>query len=94
VARSIFFSDNEVAFGDYVGSASYNTLLFGGLVLWYGKTIILSNSYVVSILVLVIGLFIFFLFAKSKNTLTRKEGLLLLCIYLLFVSTEVFYYFT
>lgn len=94
VIRSIFFSDNEVAFGDYVGSAAYNTIIFGVLILWYGQTINLTNSYIISLLVLVIGLFIFYIFAKSKNTLTRKEGLILLCLYLLFVSIEVFVHFT
>jgi len=89
VARTIFFKDKEIAFGDYVGSASYNTFIFGGLILWYGKTVYLSNSYIISLLVLIIGLFLFYLFAKSKNTLTRKEGLFLLCLYLLFVYVEV-----
>jgi cation:H+ antiporter len=94
VARSIFFKDNEVAFGDYVGSASYNTLIFGSLVLWYGEKILLTNSYVISLLVLVVGLITFYIFAKSKNTLTRKEGLILLCVYLIFVSVEVIVHFT
>ncbi len=89
VVRTIFFKDKEIAFGDYVGSASYNTLIFGGLILWYGKTIYLTNNYVISLLVLIIGLFLFYLFAKSKNTLTRREGFWLLCLYLLFVYVEV-----
>lgn len=89
VVRTVFFKDKEIAFGDYVGSASYNTLIFGGLTLWYGKTIFLNNSYIISLLVLIIGLFLFYLFAKSKNTLTRKEGFCLLCLYLLFVYVEV-----
>jgi len=89
VVRTIFYKDKEIAFGDYVGSASYNTLIFGGLILWYGKTIYLTNNYVISLLVLIIGLFLFYLFAKSKNTLTRREGFWLLCLYLLFVYVEV-----
>ncbi|MFZ3069304.1 MAG: hypothetical protein WA052_03210 [Microgenomates group bacterium] len=89
VVRTIFFKDKEIAFGDYVGSASYNTFIFGGLILWYGKTIYLTNSYIVSLLVLIVGLFLFYLFAKSKNTLTRKEGFFLLCLYLLFVYVEI-----
>lgn len=92
VVRTIFFKDKEIAFGDYVGSASYNTFIFGGLILWYGKTIYLTNSYIVSLLVLIVGLFLFYLFAKSKNTLTRKEGLFLLCLYLLFVCVEVVFH--
>ncbi|HSV94887.1 MAG TPA: hypothetical protein VLH94_02885 [Spirochaetia bacterium] len=94
VIRSIFFKNNEVAFGDYVGSASYNTLIFGALTIWYGKTIFLTNSYVISLVALIIGLFLFFLFAKSKNTLSRLEGFYLFCLYLVFVGVEFFLHFT
>lgn len=91
--RSVFYRDNEVAFGDYVGSASYNTILFGGLVLWYGQTIYLTNSYVISLVVLLLGLFLFYLFAKSKNTLSRKEGFYLLLLYIMFVAVELLVHF-
>lgn len=91
--RSVFFRDNEVAFGDYVGSASYNTILFGGLVLWYGQTIYLTNSYIISLVVLLLGLFLFYLFAKSKNTLSRKEGFYLLLLYIVFVAVELLIHF-
>jgi len=87
--RSIFDRDNQVAFGDYVGSAAFNTFLFGALTLWYGKTVIVTNSYWISVVALVSGLVLFYFFAKSKNTISRREGLGLLLIYFAFVSIEL-----
>ncbi len=89
VIRSVFSRNKQVAFGDFIGSASYNTLILGGLTLWYGKTVYLTNSYLVSLTFLIAGLIIFYLFARSKNTLSRREGFYLFLLYLLFLGTEV-----
>lgn len=90
VARSVFVRNHQVAFGDYVGSACFNTFLFGLLTKVYGQKFYLTNSYVVSLLFLMVGLVAFYFFAKSKNTISRFEGLLLLFLYLFFVLTEVY----
>ncbi len=88
VFRSVLIRDSQVAFGDYVGSASFNTFLFGILTLWYGKSITLTNSYLVSLGFLIVGLTMFYLFAKSRNTVSRLEGVILLTIYILFLGSE------
>ncbi len=90
VVRSVFIPNNQVAFGDYVGSAAFNTFLFGILTLIYGKPVQLTNSYLVSLLFLVVGLFAFFYFARTKNTITRLEGFALLGMYILFLATEIY----
>ena len=87
--RSIFSRSNQVAFGDYIGSAAFNTFLFGALALWYGKTIVLTNSYLVSVLVLTVGLILFYFFSKSKRSISRLEGLSLLLLYFLFIIVEL-----
>lgn len=89
VVKSIFMRNHQVAFGDYVGSAVFNTFLLGLLTLIYGKPVILTNSYIVSLLFLIVGLMAFYFFARTKNTISRKEGLLLLMIYILFLVTEI-----
>lgn len=89
VIRAAFMKNNQVAFGDYVGSAAFNTFLIGVLSLVYKKPIVLSNSYVTSLLFLVVGLFTFYIFARSKNTVSRIEGLFLLGIYILFLYIEI-----
>jgi cation:H+ antiporter len=88
VFRSLVLKNNQVAFGDYIGSAAFNTFLFGLLTLIYGKNIVLSNNYITSSISLIVGTIIFYIFAKSKNTISRLEGVILLGIYILFVTTE------
>lgn len=89
VIRSAFMKNNQVAFGDYIGSSVFNTFLVGFLTMIYGKTVYLTNSYLVSLLFLIVGLIMFYFFAKSKNTISRLEGLILLTLYGLFLFTEL-----
>lgn len=89
VVRSAFMRNNQVAFGDYVGSAAFNTFLLGFLTVIYGKPVLLTNSYLVSLLFLIVGLAIFYYFSRTKNSISRTEGLFLLLIYLLFLGTEL-----
>lgn len=88
VFRSLVLKNNQIAFGDYIGSASFNTFIFGLLTLIYGKDIVLTNSYITSSISLIVGTILFYIFAKSKNTISRIEGIILLSIYVLFVITE------
>lgn len=89
VLRSAFIRNHQVAFGDYVGSAVVNTFLLGLLTLVYGKPVILTNSYQVSLFFLVVGLLVFYYFARTKNTISRLEGAVLLGVYLAFLISEV-----
>jgi cation:H+ antiporter len=89
VVRAAFRRNNQVAFGDYVGSATFNTFLLGALTLMYGKPVRLTNSYLVSLLFLIGGLVLFYYFARTKHTLSRLEGLILLAIYLIFLTVEL-----
>ncbi|MBM3255877.1 MAG: sodium:calcium antiporter [Candidatus Moranbacteria bacterium] len=90
VVRSVFMKSNQIAFGNYVGSASFNTFLLGILTLINGEAVILTNSYLVSLLFLVVGLLAFYHFARTKNTISRREGLVLFAFYLLFLVTEIY----
>lgn len=90
IIRSAFMRNKQVAFGDFVGSASFNTFLMGSLTLIYGQPIFLTNSYLVSLLFLIAGLLAFYYFARTKNTITRLEGLTLLAFYILFIGVEIF----
>jgi cation:H+ antiporter len=89
VVRSAFVRNHQVAFGDYIGSAAFNTFLLGILTFFYGKPVLLTNSYTVSLLFLIVGLIVFYYFARTKNTISRLEGLMLLGLYMLFLFTEI-----
>ena len=87
--RSIFMKNNQIAFGDYVGSAAFNTFLFGLLTLVYGKPVYLTNSYFGSLLFLGAGLLIFYYLAKKDHVISRVDGLVLLLIYVAFLLVEI-----
>jgi len=91
IVRSVIMKNNQVAFGNYVGSASFNTFLLGFLGLIYNKDIILNNNYTISLIFLLLNLTLFYFFAKSKNTVSRKESLILLSTYVLFLLTQIFF---
>lgn len=86
---AIMNKHKEVAFGDYVGSAAANTLLFGILVLINGSFVIHNGSFFLTFLVFSVGMVAFYFFARSKREISRKEGMILLSIYLLFLIVEI-----
>lgn len=91
VFRSVLSHKKDIALADYLGSASANTLLLGIFTLMYGKTIALPNHFFQRFIFLAIGLILFYFFARSKNTLSRIESVLLLILYLSFILFELFY---
>ncbi len=88
--RSVIERKKEVAFGDYIGSAAANTLIFAGLTLMAGGEVMVADNFLKILIFTVFGLGLFFLFSRSKNDISRKEGIILLLIYLLFLGVEVF----
>ncbi len=89
--KSIFLGKKEVALGDYLGSAAANTLLFGIFTLLNGKRINVSVYSFRILLLTLLGLGVFYLFSRSKNDISKKEGKILLLIYLLFVTSQVLF---
>lgn len=92
VIRSFFMKNYQVAFGNYVGSAVFNTFLLGILTLIHSQPVFLTNSYTISLVFLIVGLLLFYRFARTKNTLSRQEGLVLLTLYLIFILTEIYFH--
>lgn len=87
--RSILAKHKDVAFGNYVGSATLNTLEMGALSLFRNSPAPADGSNY-SVISFVLGLFLFVYFVKSKNNISRSEGFALLGCYLLFVFFEIF----
>ncbi len=86
--KSIITKKKDIAFGDYVGSAAANTLLFGIFTLLSAGDIITVNNFSKTFLIVLAGLTLFFYFTLSKNDISRKEGIALLSVYFLFVVSE------
>lgn len=86
--RAILAGKKDVAFGDYVGSGAANTFLFGFFGLINGATVTVANHFLTVFGILAIGLLLFFFFARSKAEISRNEGLVLVCLYILFIVVE------
>ncbi len=89
VVRSMFMRSNQVAFGDYVGSAAFNAFLLGLLTVVNGRPVYLTNSFLISLIFLIVGLVMFYNFARSKHSISRWEGAILLMLYVLFLTVEI-----
>lgn len=86
--RSVLHGKKEIALGDYIGSAAANTLIFGFLPLFHGPFPAETEGFLPILPFFLIGIGFFFLFSKSKSSISRNEGILLLLIYLFFVLGE------
>lgn len=86
--HSIILKRKDIAFGNYVGSAALNTLELGVLSL-ITKTPVPANGSNYSVIVFLLGLAVFVYFVKSRNTISRMEGALMLSFYTLFVFFEL-----
>ena len=90
VIRALLLKKKEVALGDYLGSAAANTVIFGGLILANGASTVVPNHFLQTFIFIAGGLLIFYIFSRSKNDISREEGLVLLLGYLLFLFVEIF----
>jgi len=89
--RSVTLGKKDIALGDYLGSAAANTLFFGILTLLNGNRVTFGNYTIQTLLLTLLGLGGFYVFAKSKDDISRQEGLTLLLIYALFIFTELIF---
>lgn len=86
--RAIFSKKIDVAFGDYLGSASMNTFIFGALALGTGAFVLEASEFLMTAGLLAVGTIFLYFFARSKLTISRREGVLLISFYVLFVALQ------
>ncbi len=88
--RAIMNKKKSVAFGDYLGSAAANTLLFGVFTFLSRNGIWVQSNFWVSFIFIIAGLGLFYIFALSKLNLSVREGKILLGVYAAFIVAELF----
>ncbi len=89
--RAVTKHRSDIAFGGYVGSALTNTLSFGILVLINRGFQVTASQFIITAIILTIGLILFYIFAQSKNTLSRTEGIILLGLYVVFMAIQTLF---
>lgn len=87
--RAVLSGKKSIAFGDYLGSAAANTLLFGIFTLMNDGEVLTFNSFFVTFLFTAVGLILFYFFSKSKRFVSVQEGWMLLGVYGLFIAYEM-----
>lgn len=87
--KSVLAGKKDLAFGDYMGSAAANTLLFGIFTLLTQGGADITTNFISIFLLLTAGLVIFYVFASTKEFISRKEGAILFCIFLAFIIVEL-----
>lgn len=87
--RSVLLGKRDIALGDYMGSAAVNTLLFGAFNIFNRAPIVINGNFYITFLFIVVSLALFYLFSRSKNNISRNEGIVLLSLYVVFLITEL-----
>lgn len=89
VFKSLVMKKKEVALGDYLGSAAANTVIFGVLTIVKGSDILIQNHFLQTFIFVTGGLTLFYIFSRSKQDISRKEGIVLLLVYFAFLVVEM-----
>jgi cation:H+ antiporter len=79
----------SIAMGDYLGSCAANTLILGVLTLINGNFTFSDRGFYLTFILFFAGIVAFYIFARTKTNLSRKEGGVLLILYLMFIVMKV-----
>ncbi len=87
--RAVLSGKKDIAFGDYLGSAAANTLLFGLFTLISNGEVLTVNNFLMTFWFIVSGIGLFFYASQSKRDISVKEGAVLFLIYIIFLLYEM-----
>lgn len=87
--RCVVGRHEDIAFGDYLGSAAANTLIMGFLPIFNGTFAVERGEFISTFILTAIGLSLFFVFSRSKQTISRTEGSILLVTYGTFLLMQL-----
>jgi cation:H+ antiporter len=78
----------DIAIGDFLGSAAANVVIFGVFTIINNGDVITASSFVSTFVFIVLVLASFFILTRGKSKLTSKEGATLAGFYCLFIATQ------
>lgn len=88
--RAIRAGRKDIAFGDYIGSAATNTLIFGCLAFVNGWFPVVPEEFGSIMLLMIPGLGVLFFVSRTRAMISRREGLVLLMFYIAFLAFQLF----
>lgn len=86
--RSFKHKAQDIALGDYLGSAATNTMLFGVFSLFNDGHVVTEKSFVITFFIIIFALGMFFAMIRHNRSLSRANGLALLACYMIFLAYE------
>lgn len=86
--RGIITGRRDIALGNYVGSVSLNTPTMAVVTLLHRQDIVLKDTSTWIMVLFLIGLGLFYLFARSRTKLSFQEALILISCYLVYIVLE------
>ncbi|MBI3963494.1 MAG: sodium:calcium antiporter [Candidatus Kerfeldbacteria bacterium] len=87
--RSLVTKRTDIAFGDYIGSAAANSLLFGIFTLISGPFHLDTAGVNLPLLTIALGYILYYLFARSGRRVSTSEGIGLIAIFALFLVIQM-----
>jgi cation:H+ antiporter len=87
--RSIVTGKKEIAMGDYIGSTTANAFLFGIFTLLYNGEISTNGNFMVTFIFTFIAMGLFYFFFKTKNYISRNQGIFMVLVYISFILLEI-----
>ncbi len=91
--RAVTKHHSDIAFGGYIGSALTNTLSFGLLIFMNQGFQVPVVQFIITAIIFISGLILFYFFAQSKNTLSKNEGIILFMLYIMFMIIQTLFFF-
>lgn len=87
--RSVLSGKKELAMGDYIGGAAVTSFMFGFFTILHNGEVLTVSNFFVTFMFILIALSLFYFFFRTRNFVSRKNGLIMLGVYLLFVILEI-----
>lgn len=82
---------SELSFSNLLGSGMANMLLIGIFSVMKPFHLVIDSSYYILVVGMVVLLILVFYFYKTDKALKRKEGVLLILVYLLFIALQIIF---
>jgi cation:H+ antiporter len=87
--RTVISGQKEIAMGDYIGAAAVSPFLFGIFTLLNKDEIIINSNFIITFVFTFIAMGLFYFFFRTKNYISRNQGIFMVIVYISFILLEI-----